>query len=107
STPCCIRQGTQDSILAALKKIAVNTKKVNTVIKNSFTYSYINSAGVHTYKYGTYWAITVKNTGTSIAQFDGSILPPGESVIIPYSRNRLPRTVSINSLKSTLTVLIQ
>jgi hypothetical protein len=100
STSCCIRQGTQDSILAELKKI-------DTITTNSFIYSFINSSGVHTYKYGTYWAITVQNVGKSNAQFDGVALPPGASVIIPYARNRLPRTVSINALKSTLLVLVQ
>jgi hypothetical protein len=100
STSCCTRQGTQDSILAELKKI-------DAITTNGFIYSYINSTGVHTYTYGTYWAITVQNVGTSNAQFDGSVLPPGASVVIPYARNRLPRTVSINALKSTLLVLVQ
>ena len=100
TTSCCIRQGTQDSILAELKKI-------DAITTNKFIYSYINSTGVHTYTYGTYWAITVQNVGTSNAQFDGFVLPPGTSVVIPYERYRLPRTVSINALKSTLLVLVQ
>jgi hypothetical protein len=107
STSCCTRQGTQDSILAELKKIDTNTGNLNTITTNAFIYTYLNSTGVHTYTYGTYWAITVQNVGTSNAQFDGSVLPPGASVVIPYARNRLPRTVSINALKSTLLVLVQ
>lgn len=100
---CCLRQGTQDSILAELKKIDAK----DTITTNAFTYLYINAAGIHTYTHGTYWAISVKNIGKTNAQFDGAILPPGESVVIPYARNRLPKTVSLNAGKSTLLVLVQ
>jgi hypothetical protein len=107
STTCCTRQSTQDSILVELKKIDANTANLNATTPNNFSYLYINSSAVHTYPYGSYRAISVQNIGTSNAQFDGAILPPNASVIIPYSKYRLPKTISFNALKSTLLVLVQ
>jgi hypothetical protein len=107
SSTCCTRQGTQDSILTTLKSINTIIENFDSVTTNNFSYTYIKGSGVHTYTYGSYWAISVQNIGTVNAQFDGNTLPPGAIVTIGYSRYRLPKTVTLNALSSTLIVLVQ
>jgi|GEM_PF-4089839 len=107
SSTCCTRQSTQDSILNTLKSINTIIENLDTVTTNNFSYSYIKGSGIHTYTYGTYLSISVQNIGDADAQFDGANLPPGANVTIPYSKNRLPKTVTLDANKSTLLVLVQ